>query len=83
MIWSLSVLSQCDGDGAGAKPIRRRKFLAGGEHFTVDTDVLVQTSHPLPRKKKTKNPETTKLLAACYHGIGFQRAPLSSWSVGN
>lgn len=80
MIWSLSVLSQCDGDGAGAKPIQCRKFLAGGEHFTVDTDVLVQTSHPLLRKK---NPETGKLLAACYRGIGFHRAPLSSCSVGN
>ncbi len=36
--WSLSKAIQCC------------KFLAGRKHFTVDTEVLEQTSHPLPQK---------------------------------
>lgn len=49
--WSLSKAIQCC------------KFLAGRKHFTVDTEVLVQTSHPLPRDTERLTTGVWKLIS--------------------
>lgn len=81
-IWSLSVSFSVCWRWSSSMAIRCYKFLAGRKHFTVDTKVLVQTSHPILWILRDSPSEGRHLLAPCY-GIGFLWALMSRYTVGN
>lgn len=83
MIWSLGVLSQCDGDGARAKQFSAANSWQEESILQLTPRSLCKHHihyHGNPRDWPL---ESGNLLAPRYHGIGFHRAPLSRGTVDN